>query len=133
MTEKVKEFKPGRGGRRNRGDEPSASDDGDAFDQRPVIRIKAGEQPRVLDDIEAALKGLKLLYRQENRLVRPVLSQVAGADGTTTISHRLAPVAVPHLGELAHRAARYEKWDGRAEAFGTTDLAAPLCRRLCSS
>jgi putative DNA primase/helicase len=122
MTEKVKEFKPGRGGQRKRGDEPPVSDHGEVSDRRPVIRIKAGEQPRVLDEIEAALKGLKLLYRQENRLVRPVLSQVAGADGTTTISHRLAPVTVPHLGELANRAARYEKWDGRAEAFVTTDL-----------
>lgn len=115
---------------------PSAGGDGvvvpdvpgsfDADGQR-VIRHDAGELPRVLDEIGAALsefcaKGGNL-FRWGAGLAR-VYVLPAAVDGPVKRwagAVTLHPVGAPHLTELAGRAAVHEKWDGRAEKYKRCD------------
>jgi len=54
------------------------------------IRIRAGEQPRVVDEAEAALIAAEMpIYVRAGRLVRPIMEEAPAADGRTTIVARL--------------------------------------------
>ena len=66
------------------------SDYDDVFDTQipvPIIRVAAGEHPRVVDESEAALIAAGLpLYPRGNAIVRPIVEVVpAAGEGATII------------------------------------------------
>ena len=101
----------------------------DADGQR-VIRHDAGELPRVLDEVGAALAEFCVqggdLFRWGAGLSRVYVlpDAVDGAVKRWAGAVTLHPVGAPHLTELAGRAAAHEKYDGRAERYKRCDCPA---------
>lgn len=108
----------------------TGGDDG-CFDSlgRRIIRHDAGQLPRVLDELGAALGEF---CREGGNLFRwgTGLSRVYVAADDYEDGHKvkrvsgavsLVTVGAPHLTELAGRAASHEKYDGRAEKYKACD------------
>ncbi len=102
--------------------------------RRPVIQVKAGELPRVVDEAVAALEGSGL-YQRGGTLVRAVRGAPVTVEGVARDPSALSIVTVTgaNLAETLTRLAAFQKWDGRAEAFVPTDcpdkVAATLLAR----
>ncbi len=91
-------------------------------DNRPLIRIVAGELPRVVDEGERALIGSRAeVYQRGGLLVRPGYCPVTVDKGKVAKGLRLIPVTTPNLVELMTAAARWEKFDARVEDWVSTD------------
>lgn len=89
---------------------------------RPTIRIKAGRLPKVVDLAEQALMDAGLqLYQRGSMIVRPSMTKVLIADGRRTPAQRLVHVKSHHIAEAMTRAAHWERFDGRLEAWVSTD------------
>lgn len=89
-------------------------------DGRRVIRHTAGDLPRILDQLAAALAEADAnLFRYAGRLARVYQAAETVANGVKRAAGALMvhPVESAHLVELAGRAATHEKWDGKSEAF----------------
>ncbi len=109
-TDTILEPRPGAGG--DRPEDPPL----------PLIRVTAGELPRVVDEAEEALlRANPGLYQRGNLIVRPVSSKIAIADGGETVGHRLSPARTAHIVECLTRTAQWEKWDGRAMGYVRSD------------
>src|ERR1700730_865473 len=67
-----------------------------------VIRIVAGELPRVVDQAEAALLGLSNcnIYQRGGMLVRPAMVEIETADGGKAMGHRLIEASATYLVEV---------------------------------
>jgi hypothetical protein len=88
----------------------------------PQIYVVAGELPRVVNEAETALLGLKReIYQRGGRIVRPVLNRLAASDDRETQGWQLVPVSRPYLVEMLTRAARFLKHDRRAKGAIPTD------------
>ena len=86
------------------------------------IRIIAGELSQAVDAAEQALIASGAgLYQRGSQIVRPVMTQIPTADGGAATGYRLAPVKPAHIVECMTRAARWEKFDGRAKDYVATD------------
>ncbi|CAO3416505.1 hypothetical protein [Azospirillum argentinense] len=89
---------------------------------RPLIRIIAGELPRVVDDAEAALlKGNAPLYQRGGLIVRPVFEEVKGASGHSFRAPQLVTASEPNVAEWMGLTANFEKFDGRSHDFVPCD------------
>ncbi|MFE1601600.1 PriCT-2 domain-containing protein [Methylobacterium sp. ID0610] len=111
-----------RAAREARASEPDAGTAEPGDDGRPVIRVAGGNLPSVVTRGERALIDAGLgLYQRGGLVVRPALVKVAVADGRKTIGVRLVPVRAAHVAELMTRAARWERYDGRAEDWVPID------------
>ncbi len=76
---------------------------------RPIVRIVAGELSRMVDEAEAALVATQgELYRQVNRIVRPVWDKVSTSAGNAT-QLRISEVQPAHLHERFSEVAYFEK------------------------
>jgi putative DNA primase/helicase len=88
----------------------------------PQIYVVPGELPRVVNEAETALLGLKReIYQRGGRIVRPVLNRLAASDDRETQGWQLVPVTRPYLVETLTRAARFLKHDRRAKGAIPTD------------
>jgi hypothetical protein len=91
-------------------------------DPWPQIHIIAGELPRVVDEAENALLGLRReIYQRGGRIVRPVLSRLKAADDQETQGWQLIQARRPDMVELLTRAARFLKYDGRKKGWVPVD------------
>lgn len=92
---------------------------GGTEDKRPVVRIKSGQLHKMIDEAEdALLLADSGLYRQGQRVVRVVLDKIKTFEGDG-YTLRLSVVTSPHLTECFTKAARFEKWDKRADDWIT--------------
>jgi hypothetical protein len=105
-------------------------------DQRPIIRVEAGEGHRHVLEAIAALKSDPDLYHRNHGLVH-VVGAPAPRDGDRAPiaagTPIVRPMAASTLWERASRAARWLKWDGRSDGLvrcdpSTAVLAAVLSR-----
>lgn len=86
------------------------------------IRIIAGSLSQAVDAAERALiDSGSGLYQRGSLIIRPVIAQIPTADGGATTGYRLAPVKTAHVVECMTRAARWERFDGRAKDYVATD------------
>lgn len=87
-------------------------------DEAPVIRVINGFLDKISTQGEAALiqSGLPI-YQRGRSLVRPVRSEVPASKGRTTIAAGLAEIGSAAMVDRLCRAARWEKYDGRAKAW----------------
>jgi hypothetical protein len=110
------------GKRRTRKRRTAGCDEGTAGAPWPQIFITPGELPRVTDEAEAALLGLKReIYQRGGQIVRPVLNRLAASDDRETQGWQLVAVTRPHLVEALTCAARFLKFDRRAKGWIPTD------------
>jgi hypothetical protein len=89
---------------------------------RPVIRVVAGELPKVVDEGEAALIAANLgFYQRGSLIVRPVVASVTNADGRQALAPRLVQVRAPHLAEAMTSAAQWQRLDARRGDWALID------------
>jgi hypothetical protein len=94
-----------------------------ANDPWPQIFIIPGELPRIVDEAETALLGLRReIYQRGGLIVRPVLSRLNASDDRETQGWHLIPLTQPSLAEAFTCAARFVRFDGRAKAWIATDV-----------
>ncbi|WP_404289687.1 hypothetical protein ACD578_25725 [Microvirga sp. RSM25] len=99
-------------------------------DQRPLLRVIAGQLPDIADKAERILIDQAIGYRRGTSLVRVVTLEGAGtqrdgikrADGASVI----VPFERHALIDALTRAARVEKFDGRSENWKQTDCPSAL-------
>lgn len=91
-------------------------------DGRPTIRIYAGFLHETVDKAEGALMQAKLGYYQRGSIVvRPAMVPVDVSGGRIVAVPRLVDVNAHHMAEALTRAARWERFDKRAEEWLRTD------------
>lgn len=100
------------------GDEPPPPEDPGGRAPRqpdglPVITVAGGQVPRMVREAQAALAASGLPIYQRGVLVQPLEDEYRSADGSTTHSAMLAPIAPPTLMKLMAESAVWQKWDGR--------------------
>jgi hypothetical protein len=93
-----------------------------ARDGRPVVRIAAGQLPRMVDEAEAALKaaGVPIFVRGDS-LVRPVTAEAPAARGRMTMVAKFRAFCSDSLIDEFSKAARFQKYDGRMKGWATID------------
>lgn len=90
---------------------------------RPVVRIVAGELPRVVSEVEDVLvKYDHELYQRGGQIVRVVDQVVKGVDESETLAAFIKPVGADHLRERAQCAADFQKYSKREKAWLGCDL-----------
>src|SRR4051812_22246007 len=81
-------------------------------DDKPIIRWRDGELPRVVDDAEAALIAAREIevYRRGSLLVRPLRRDAMSLRGSSRPEGSLGIVTLtlPHLVELLTKCAHFE-------------------------
>jgi hypothetical protein len=88
----------------------------------PEIQVIPGELPRIVDQAESALLAANCGYYQRGGIiVRPVLTKLAAADGRATMGWRLVSVDKLHAADVMTRAARFLKFNKRADGWVATD------------
>jgi putative DNA primase/helicase len=111
--------------RRKKQPRPTEHDAGVLFDPngKMVIRHDPGRLPEILDQLGQALAGHGGLFAYSGRLVRVYETPATSVGGV----HRphgaliLHAVDVPHLSEIATRAAVHERYDARSESYRRCD------------
>lgn len=89
---------------------------------RPLIQIRAGEAPRIIDEAENALIHANMgLYQRGSLIVRPAMVPIEVADGRPIELPRLLQVAKHHLAEAMSRAADFQRYDKQKDAWVKTD------------
>jgi putative DNA primase/helicase len=95
----------------------------------PQIVLANGELPRVVNEAEDALLGLRReIYQRGGLLVRPLLLPTIPAND----DWKLAPLTRPWLVEALTCAARFLKYDGRAKGFVPVDAPDDVAEALLS-
>ena len=91
-------------------------------DGRPTIKVFAGFLHETIDKAEGALMQAKLGYYQRGSMVvRPAMVPVNIFGGKTIDAPRLVDVKAHHMAEALTRAAKWERFDKRAEEWLRTD------------
>ncbi len=89
---------------------------------RPTIRLKAGFLPAIIDRAEAALMAADLgFYQRGSVVVRPALVPVAISGGRHIETPQLVAVKTYHMAEAFTKAAKWERYDMRADEWLPTD------------
>lgn len=97
---------------------PEAEDE----DARPTIKIYAGFLPETVNKAEGALMRAGLgFYQRGSMVVRPAMVPVAISGGRQIDAPRLVMVKNHHMAETFTRAAKWERYDARAEEWLPTD------------
>lgn len=103
---------------------PDPADDADP-DPRPMIRIKGGNLPAEVDAAEAALiAGNSGIYQRGVLLARTGVVSVEISNDRKATGRHVLPVDEHALREAMMRAARWQKYDGRAKEY--RDISAPM-------
>ena len=91
-------------------------------DGRPTIKVFAGFLHETIDKAEGALMQAKLGYYQRGSMVvRPAMVPVNISGGKIIDAPRLVDVKAHHMAEALTRAAKWERFDKRAEEWLRTD------------
>lgn len=98
-------------------------DDGDGPDgSRRVIQIKAAEQPRVVDETEAALIDMGApIYVRAGRLVQPILEEALASGGRATVVGRIKELCSASLTDLLGRAVTFKRYSEQRQTWIKTD------------
>ncbi|MBW8617098.1 MAG: PriCT-2 domain-containing protein [Hyphomicrobiales bacterium] len=79
-------------------------------DDRPVILVKGGALPEIVDQSEEALIAAQIeIYQRAGQLVRPTKVRTDNDGGSSSEYIKFVPVTEDLLSELFMRSARYEK------------------------
>jgi hypothetical protein len=89
---------------------------------RPVIQVRAGDLPLIVNRAEEALIDSNAgLYQRGSMIVRPALTKMLGANDRETSGNRLVQVKLNHLTEVMTWLAQFERYDKRAEEWVSID------------
>jgi hypothetical protein len=89
---------------------------------RPVIRIVAGEIPRMTDEAERALIGAgAAIYSRSSVLVRPITDIVPASDKRTTQTAKLKALSRENMAEALSLAAEFQRFNIRKDDWVVTD------------
>jgi hypothetical protein len=95
----------------------------------PVIRLHAGELPRLVDDVEAAVAAAdRGLYNRAGQLVSIADIGLLGCDEKKVTTLAIVEQDEYGLLEIAAASAQYEKYDGRAKKHIPADPPMALVR-----
>lgn len=98
-----------------------------------AITVEAGRLHVNASDAERALLGANApLYVRAEKLVRPVVDDLPAAHGRRTKAARLTQVTEATMIDYLSRAARFQKWDGRAKRYAAIDPP-PLVAKIILS
>jgi putative DNA primase/helicase len=111
----------GTGSRQGEGSRPGAPN-AESARGRSIIRIVAGDIPRIADQAEAALRhaGVPIFVRA-GCLVRPVTETMPAAKGRTTTTAKLRELCCDTMVELLSSSADFERFDGRKGGWVRVD------------
>ncbi|WPB83747.1 hypothetical protein [Sediminicoccus rosea] len=94
-------------------------------DPLPLIRIKGGALPEVIQQVEDALLAEPFrIYQRGGELVRPGRASTPLKNAASHSTPRIVPVEAHALVEVMSQAARWERFDGRTKEW--TRIDAPL-------
>jgi len=92
------------------------------------IVVTPGDLPRVVDEAEAALLASgREFFQRGGLVVRPVLSRFKAADDRDAEGWQLIAVTRPHLTDVLTGAARFLRFDRRANAWVPIDAPNKVC------
>jgi hypothetical protein len=98
---------------------------------RPIIQLKAGEQPRIAAEAESALRASELpIFSRADMLMRPVHQVVAAADGRKTMITRLHQLSSRALQLELANAAIFQNYNRRRQQWIAADCPLPLAQML---
>jgi len=98
---------------------------------KPIIQLKAGEQPRIAIEAESALRASGLpIFSRADMLVRPVHQVVAAADGRKTMITRLHMLSSRSLQLELANAATFHNYNRRRQQWGAADCPLPLAQMM---
>jgi hypothetical protein len=105
--------------------------DGGGGENRPTIRLAAGETERIVDEAELALiRANRGLYQRDNSIVFvgsvPAISAHSREITVQRIFERGEHALIEDLGCAAH----FERWDGRVKAFVPADPPIAIAKTL---
>lgn len=100
-------------------------------DGPPIIRVVAGEIPRVVDEAERALirSGLPVFSRA-GALVRPILETIPAARDRVTTVAKFKELCADTSVDLLSGVAEFQRFDKRSEAWVTIDPPAKIASIL---
>jgi putative DNA primase/helicase len=105
-----------------------------APDERPVVRLVPGEEARAVKEIDEALLTCETrLYTRGGRVVKIAPERIKCAKGETGTVLHVVDVTVPYLRLCLSRAAHFERWDVRAEAWGRRACPKDLAEQYLSA
>ncbi|MGF3026936.1 hypothetical protein ACQVP2_29480 [Methylobacterium aquaticum] len=91
-------------------------------DDGSAIRIKGGEQPRVVDEAEAALIAAgEPLFIRAGKIVSPITEQAQAAGDRTTIVARLNPLCADALTDILGRVATFQRYSEQRQQWYRVD------------
>lgn len=90
----------------------------------PVIRVVAGELPRMVDEAEAVLIDTTADIFQRGSMLVMVGESIIKTKRGDVKGPRMVPVSSPLLLEQLNRRARFEKYDGRKETWKAVNCPA---------
>jgi putative DNA primase/helicase len=91
-------------------------------DTVPIIRVIAGDLPRMVDEAQSALMNSGLpIFARGGVLVHPIEEDMPAADGRKTIAVRLRTVAPDLLTRWLAEAAKFVRYDMRRKKWIATD------------
>ena len=98
-------------------------DDGGGLDgSHRVIEIKAAEQPRVVDETEAALIEMGApVYVRAGRLVQPILEEATASGGRPTVVGRIKELCSASLTDLIGRSVTFKRYSEQRQTWVKTD------------
>jgi hypothetical protein len=100
---------------------------------RPVIEIREGEEERILDEIEAAVLPLRVLYQRGNQVVRVKgLYMTPWQTPTNDKIWQIIDIDSPFLKSLFAAVARLERYDGRRRRNVLTSFPEYIARMYLS-
>lgn len=98
-----------------------------------AITIEAGRLHVNADDAERALMAAGApLYVRAEKLMRPVVDDLPASHGRRAKAARLTQVTESAMVDYLSRAARFQKWDGRAKRYATVNPPAQLAQIILS-
>jgi hypothetical protein len=100
----------------------------------PIIPLKAGELPRIMQEAESALTAAGLpIFARAGTLMHPVSETVPAADERTTITAKLKVVSPDLLPAWLAQSAHFIKVDKRSNKWVRTDPPHPLAAALLAN
>ena len=102
-----------------------------AAPHRPVVRIVAGQVPRMADEAEQALIDAgAAIYSRSGVLVRPITDIVPAADKRATQTAKLKALTRENMAEALSLAAEFQRFNIRKDDWTTIDPPTPVVALL---
>lgn len=92
------------------GFEPQPAGD-DAATGRPVLRLRAGQLPQIVNEAEHHLiERDEEIFQRGGIVVRPAKARIIAADGREILGTRLVPVKIPHMRDRFGQAIEFQRF-----------------------